>query len=180
METTVRTSSETHHVIIHSSAREAMNTNEVILLKHVPKEFLLTIDSLCCSQRDLIVLFCWAYFPVGQKNWILSPLGRAGLQWAQIMKGFQIPQFLFLYLVIFSDLTLVDFLRHCCSSTKSCPTLCNPMDCSMLDFPVLHHLPEFAQTHVHWVGDAIQPSHALSSPLSLPSIFPNIRVFSKE
>ena len=38
------------------------------------------------------------------------------------------------------------------------------MDCSTLGFPVLHHLPEFAQTHVHWVGDAIQPSQPLSSP----------------
>ena len=58
--------------------------------------------------------------------------------------------------------------RHstcCCSlSCCSCSTLCNPMDCSTPGFPVLHHLPEFAQTHVHWVGDAIQPSHPLSSP----------------
>ena len=52
----------------------------------------------------------------------------------------------------------------CCSVAQSCPILCNPIDCSMLGFPVLHHLPEFAQTHVHYVGDAIQPSHSLSSP----------------
>ena len=51
-----------------------------------------------------------------------------------------------------------------CSVTKSCPTLCDPMDWSMPDFPVLHYLPELAQIHVHWVGDAIQPSHSLSSP----------------
>ena len=43
-------------------------------------------------------------------------------------------------------------------------THCNPMDCSTPGFPVLHHLLEFTQTHVHWVGDAIQPSHPLSSP----------------
>ena len=43
-------------------------------------------------------------------------------------------------------------------------TLCDPMDCSMPGFPVHHQLPEFTQTHVHWVGDAIQPSHPLSSP----------------
>ena len=44
----------------------------------------------------------------------------------------------------------------CCRSvTKSCPALCNPMDCSMPDFPVLHYLMEFAQIHVHWVGDSI-------------------------
>ena len=44
------------------------------------------------------------------------------------------------------------------SVSKSCPTLCNPMDCNTPGFPVLHHLPEFAQTHVHWVRDAIQLS----------------------
>ena len=50
------------------------------------------------------------------------------------------------------------------SVTQSCQTLCNPMNCSMPGLPVHHHLPEFTQTHVHWVGDAIQPSHPLSSP----------------
>ncbi|XP_070214701.1 phosphopantothenoylcysteine decarboxylase isoform X2 [Bos mutus] len=47
---------------------------------------------------------------------------------------------------------------------QSCLTFCNPMDCSTPGFPVLHHLPELAQTHVHRVDDAIQPSHPLSSP----------------
>ena len=45
--------------------------------------------------------------------------------------------------------------------------LCNPMDCSTPGLPVHHQLPEFTQTHVYWVGDAIQPSHPLSSPSSL-------------
>ena len=54
------------------------------------------------------------------------------------------------------------------SVAQSCPTLCNPMDCSMPVFPVHHQLPELAQTHVHWVSDAIQASHSLSSP-SLPA-----------
>ena len=52
----------------------------------------------------------------------------------------------------------------CCSITKSCLTLCDPMDCSTPGFPVLHYLPEFAQNHVHWVSDAIQPTHPLSPP----------------
>ena len=52
----------------------------------------------------------------------------------------------------------------CCSVAKSCPTLCDFMNCSTPGFPVLHYLQEFAQTHVPWVGDAIQPSHPLSSP----------------
>ena len=51
-----------------------------------------------------------------------------------------------------------------CSVTQMYPTLCNPMDYSTPGFLVLHHLPELAQTHVHWIGDAIQPSHPLSSP----------------
>ena len=49
-------------------------------------------------------------------------------------------------------------------ATQSCPTLYDPMDSSMPGFPVYHQLPELTQTHVHWVGDAIQPSHPLSSP----------------
>ena len=50
------------------------------------------------------------------------------------------------------------------SVAESCPTLCDPMDCSMPGLPVHHQFPEFTQTHGHWVGDAIQPSHPLSSP----------------
>ena len=50
------------------------------------------------------------------------------------------------------------------SVTQSCPTLCDPMNCSPPGLPVHHQLPEFTQTHVHRVRDAIQPSHPLSSP----------------
>ena len=50
------------------------------------------------------------------------------------------------------------------SVAQSCPTLCDPMNCSMLGLPVHHKLPDFTQTHVQQVGDAIQPSHPLSSP----------------
>ena len=50
------------------------------------------------------------------------------------------------------------------SVAQSCPTLCDPMDCSTPGLPVHHQLSEFTQTHVHWVSDAIQPSHPLSSP----------------
>ena len=50
------------------------------------------------------------------------------------------------------------------SVSQLCATLCDPVDCSTPGLPVHHQLPEFAQTHVHWVGDGIQPSHPLSSP----------------
>ena len=59
---------------------------------------------------------------------------------------------------------------HCCSVAKSCPTHLASMDYStprLVCFPAHHHLPEFAQTHVHWVSDAIQPTHPLSAPSPL-------------
>ena len=66
------------------------------------------------------------------------------------------------------------------SVAQSCPTLCDPMNHSTSGLPVHHQLPEFTQTHVHQVGDAIQPSHPLSSLLLLPPVTPSIRVFSNE
>ena len=65
-----------------------------------------------------------------------------------------------------------------CSVTKSCPTLCHPMNCSTPDFPLFYHLPEFAQTHVHCNGDASQPLHRLSPPSPLALL--SVRVFSSE
>ena len=65
------------------------------------------------------------------------------------------------------------------SVAESCPILCDPMNCSTPGLPVHHQLPEPTRIHVHWVGDAIQPS-ILCCPLLLPSLFPSIRVFSNE
>ena len=66
------------------------------------------------------------------------------------------------------------------SVAQSCPTLYDPMDCSTPGLPVHHQLPEFIQTHVHRLSDAIQPSHPLVSLVLLPPIPPSIRVFSNE
>ena len=55
------------------------------------------------------------------------------------------------------------FFKCCCSVARLFSVLCDPVNCSTPGLPILHHLLEFAQTHVHWVGDAIQPSHPLSS-----------------
>ena len=60
-----------------------------------------------------------------------------------------------------------NFACCCYSVAKLYPTLCNPMNCSMPGFPILYHLSAFPQTHVHWVGDAIQPSHSLWAPLGI-------------
>ena len=86
-------------------------------------------------------------------------------------------QLLFYFFLIFyywSILTLQCCVSFCftrvwisyqfSSVTQLCPTVCDPMDCSTPGLPVHHQLPEFTQTHAHWVSDAIQPSHPLSSP----------------
>ena len=76
--------------------------------------------------------------------------------------------------------------QSCFFFFPSCPTFflskssCDPMDCSTPGFPVHHQLLELAQTHVHWVGDAINHLILCCPLLHLPSIFPSIRVFSKE
>ena len=70
--------------------------------------------------------------------------------------------------------------QGCCSFTRSCPTLCDPMNCSTPGFSVLHYLLEFVQTPGHWVSDAIQPFHPLMPPSPLTSIPPSIRAFSSE
>ena len=64
---------------------------------------------------------------------------------------------------------LITSFLCCCSVVKSCPTLWDPMDCGTPSFPVLHYLPELAQTHVHWVGDDTQSSHPLL-PHSPPAL----------
>ena len=100
------------------------------------------------------------------------------------------PNFLFFPLFHFIIWIFIDFC--CCfSEAKSCPTLCCPTDCSTPGSSVLHYLPEFAQIHVHWVGDTIQPLHPLLHPspfaLNLSQhqglfffFLPSIRVISSE
>ena len=66
------------------------------------------------------------------------------------------------------------------SVAQSCLTLCDPMNRSTPGLPVHHQLPVFIQSHVHWVGDATQPSHPLSSPSPPAPNPPSIRVFSSE
>ena len=96
-------------------------------------------------------------------------------------KCFLLPCLSLLSLLLSSPpLTLIYFLPLCislhftCSVVQSCPTLCDPMDCSRPGFPVLYHLPELVQTHVHWVSDAIQLFHPLSSPP--PPAFPFLAI----
>ena len=90
-------------------------------------------------------------------------------------------QFIYSLFFFFSFLISTDYFTLQFSSVaQSCLTLCNPINCSSPGFPVHYQLLEFTQTHVHWVGDAIQSPHSLPSPSPLASIFPSIRVFSNE
>ena len=75
------------------------------------------------------------------------------------------------------DFAIVGIVILLSSVAQSCPTVCNPMDCSTASFPVHHQLPELAQTHVHRVSAAIQPSHPLSSPSPPAFNLPSSRSF---
>ena len=85
-----------------------------------------------------------------------------------LLPGFSTVELLILELGVFLERyfkTVNILFLICCYSFIQCgPTFYNSMDCSTPGFPVLHHLPEFAQTHVHWVHVAIQPSHPLLFP----------------
>ena len=79
-----------------------------------------------------------------------------------------------------SNNLIINYNQSVSSVSQSCLTLCDPMDCSMPGFPVHHQLLELAQTHVHRVSDAIQPSHPLSSPSPPAFNLSQNRVFSNE
>ena len=81
-----------------------------------------------------------------------------------LLPKLSVPQFQHLIYVLHTPLILSLYSVQFSSVAQSCLTLCHPMDCSMPGLPGYHQLPKFTQTHVHWVSDAIQPSHPLSSP----------------
>ena len=83
-------------------------------------------------------------------------------------------------MIVLQNTVLIQTMWTFSSVAQSCLTLCDPMNRSTPGLPVHHQLPESTQTHVHWVGDTMQPSYPLSSPSPLTSIFPSIRVFSNE
>ena len=87
--------------------------------------------------------------------------------------------FISILLGIMLVLQFWNYFVCCYSVAPSCPTLCNPMNCSTPSFPVLHHLLELAQIHIHWVGDASQPSHPLLSPSPWLQSFPASGSFTR-
>ena len=102
--------------------------------------------------------FKWMYLS-------FSPLPLASLLFLAICKVLSDNYFAFLHFFFLGMLLIIQFSSVQSSSvTQLCLTLCYPMDCSMPILPVHHQFLEFTQTHVHWVSDAMQPSHPLSSP----------------
>ena len=112
---------------------------DVLLFQH---HFLLdssTLNCLCSSIKDQLTVFVWAYF------WAIL------FHWSMCL-------FFHQYHTLLITVRSVQFSHSVLSD------LCDPMDCSRSGLPVNHQLLELTQTHVHWVGDVIQPSHPLSSP----------------
>ena len=115
---------------------------------------LLTVSSAlwhlpCCKQTFFLAVLglrCCSSFSLLVASWATLQLQCTGflLQWLLLLQSMG--------------------SRACrLSVAQSCPVLCDPMDCSTPGLPVHQQLPEFTQTHFHWIGDAIKPSHPLSS-----------------
>ena len=131
-----------------------------IILK---KNIYLSAQGLSCSMWDLVP---WPGIKPRPLHWEHGVLAT-GPRGKSLTVGF--------------ESYLSHLLTLCrCSVAQLCPTLCDLTDCSMPGFPVLHHLLEFAQTHVHWVSDAINQLALCRPLLLLPSVFPSIRIFSTD
>ena len=122
-------------------------------------EFLFHVTLWLMKQEDnKFQDLCWRYV------WSLSSDHQAPKGSLQAYQRREAIMMLIKFPVLWRESESVSCSVQFSSVPQSCPTLCDPMNCSTPDFPVHHHLPEFTQTHVHRVGDAIQPSHPLSSP----------------
>ena len=111
---------------------------------------------------EFITLLPWLFLPLDK-----SSLGQeVSFSHLCFFFFFLVPNIVLVSSITSSQYRFHPLSKSCCSVTKLCLTLCDPMDCSMPNFPVLHYLLE--STHSHWVGDTIQLSHPLLPP-SLPA-----------
>ena len=111
--------------------------------------------TLSFKHREVYSFFAW------QNPWLMMRPQEILVGWINIWRKIV---WIKKPVKLFDDFFFFLFCCFCLSAVKSCLTLCEPMDCSTPGSSVLHHVPELAQMHVHWVGDAIQPSHPLSPP----------------
>lgn len=135
----------------------------VLLFFHVDCLWLFlrkVIFSIECRWKARFILYLSLFYPLIEHR--PPPNSATWVNWSACAWDFQ---------TVYQQSPFFSFygnwlIYYCCFSvSKSCPTLCDPTDCSTLGSFVLHCLLEFGQIHVHWVGDAISPSH----PLLLPS-----------
>ena len=132
------------------------------LIKHRITILRPSLHTQCVLWVWWVKLFCFPSYVEFKMFFLLDPLKiqrEKKVSWWNCLSIF----FFHLHAVKF---TLFDVELNVV--VQSCLTLCDPMECSMPGFPVHHQLPEFAQTHVHWISGAIQPSHPVSS-LSPPA-----------
>ena len=120
-------------------------------------------------------IYCWEFegffvfyfFNFGllwvQLLWTVKPVCKLKFPFPELITRIAISELYatYMYLTFKKLWNYFPSCRCCCLVSKLCPTLCDPMDCSAPGFPVLHRLPELAQTHAHWVSDVLQPSHPL-------------------
>ena len=104
----------------------------------------------------------WTWVSASTRNWCWK--GKPGMLQSTILQRVRHYWATELNTILYYSNLFRDPSVEFSSVAQSCPTLCDPMNHSMLGLPVHHQLPESTQTHVHWVNDAIQPSHPLSSP----------------
>ena len=112
---------------------------------------LVTRNYLCCCLKCFKIISSQCY----------SELLDGWIKWQYWKERIE-----YIWTLVETSVSSSYFICQLSSVTQSCPTLCDPMDCSTPGLPVHHQLPKCTQTHVHWVSDAIQLSHPLSSPSS--------------
>ena len=106
------------------------------------------------------LVFIFLSSPTRDRSWVPAMKAQSPNHWT----AREFPTIIDFQVLFNWSWCIILVIYYWCSVTESYLILCNPMDCSMPGFPVHHQLPELAQPHVHRVGDAIQPSHPLSSP----------------
>ena len=145
-------------------------SNESTLLMRWPKDWSFSFSISPSNEHPKLMSFRMDWLELLAVQGTLKSLLQHHSSKASILQpsAFFMVQFSHPYMTTGKTIALTRFS----SVAQSCPTLCDPMNRSMPGLPVHHHLPEFTQTRVHRVSDAIHPSHPLSSPSS-PALNPS-------
>ena len=135
---------------------------------------------VCAKSLQLWLYFCNPMYCSPPGSYVRGILQAVILGWVPLPPSGDLPDSVIEFTSLISPALAGGFFTTsttwevliflcCCSVTQLCPALCDPVDCSTPCFPALNSLLEFAQIHVHWVDDIIQPNHALLTP-SLPAL----------